>query len=215
MHAKLDSPTSELREYQRNEAVRFRKTDEAFGGLSNMAPGFPVRVHGIVAFTVEALYQACRFPHIPDVQRLILSQHSPMTAKMKSKPYRKNSRPDWDAVRVRVMRWCLRVKLAQHADRFGELLRTTGDSPIVEESAKDDFWGAKPTPDGRLIGRNVLGRLLMGLREWMRDHPKSEWLAVEPPPIDNFRLLGREIGIVEGERKSKDLVHSIFDERSP
>lgn len=54
MRAKLDSPTSELREYRRNEAVHFRKTDEAFGGLSNMAPGFPVRVNGIVAFRGSA-----------------------------------------------------------------------------------------------------------------------------------------------------------------
>jgi ribA/ribD-fused uncharacterized protein len=108
-----------------------------------MAPGFPLKVNGVLIRTSEALYQACRFPHLPKVQRLIIDEGSPMTAKMKSKSYRSQSRPDWDAVRVRIMRWCLRVKLAQHWETFSRLLLATGDQPIVEDSRKDDFWGAK------------------------------------------------------------------------
>ena len=56
---------SNLREYERSNAVVFLKTSEAFGGLSNMAPGFPLCVNGIAIRTSEALYQACRFPHVP------------------------------------------------------------------------------------------------------------------------------------------------------
>src|SRR5690606_37437152 len=107
-------------------------TNEVFGGLSNMAGGFPLRVNGIRILTSEALYQACRFPKRPDVQRLIIGENSPMTAKMKSKPYRQDTRPDWDQVRVKIMRWCLRVKLAQNWHKFSELLLATGDKPIVE-----------------------------------------------------------------------------------
>src|SRR4051794_19843803 len=105
---------AETRMYNRLECVAFRTTDGRFGGLSNMAPGFPLCVNGTSIRTSEALYQACRFPHLPDVQQLIIEERSPMTAKMKSKPFRKQSRSDWDAVRVKVMRWCLRVKLAQN-----------------------------------------------------------------------------------------------------
>lgn len=86
---------SEVRTYSRKDSAIFRKTAERFGGLSNMAAGFPLRVNGVYIRTSEALYQACRFPHLPDVQRLIIAEASPMTAKMKSKPHRKNSRPDW------------------------------------------------------------------------------------------------------------------------
>jgi len=53
-----------------------------------------------------------------------------MTAKMVSKPHRKDSRSDWDEVRVQIMRWCLRVKLAQHWETFGELLLQESDQSL-------------------------------------------------------------------------------------
>src|SRR5689334_15314566 len=98
--------------YRRADCVVFRKTREEWGGLSNMAAGFPLRVNDVPILTSEALYQACRFPHLPEVQQLILDQKSPMAAKMVGKPYRKQSRLDWNRVNVDMMRWSLRVKLA-------------------------------------------------------------------------------------------------------
>jgi ribA/ribD-fused uncharacterized protein len=160
-----------------------------------MAPGFPINVLGVRIATAEAIYQACRFPHMPDVQKLIIAQASPMTAKMRSKPYRKDSRADWDAVRIPIMKWCLRVKLVQNWSKFGALLLDTGDRPIVEDSRKDDFWGATPDEDGILRGRNVLGRLLMELRERLKTQPES-LAAVTPVPIPDFRLFLREIPII-------------------
>ena len=187
---------AETRTYNRFECVSFRTTDGKFGGLSNMAPGFPLSINGVSIRTSEALYQACRFPHLPDVQALIIAENSPMTAKMKSKPFRKESRPDWDAVRVKVMRWCLRVKLAQNLEKFGSLLLETADSPIVEDSRKDDFWGAKPLEDGTLVGMNVLGRLLMELREQVRVSDAQALKQVEPPLISTFLLLSKPIGLI-------------------
>jgi ribA/ribD-fused uncharacterized protein len=187
----------EHRTYNRQDCAVFRKTAEEFGGLSNMAGSYPLRVNGVHILTSEALYQACRFPHLPDVQRLIIAQRSPMTAKMKSKPYRKDSRSDWDAVRVGIMRWCLRVKLAQNWERFGSLLLSTGERPIVEDSRKDDFWGAKPVDEEALIGTNVLGRLLMELRELLRGSDADSLRVVSPPPLPGFVLLGREIGVIK------------------
>lgn len=183
---------AEFRSYQRDQVVSFRKTTEDFGGLSNMAPGFPITMLGELIRTSEALYQACRFPHMPDVQRMVIDETSPMTAKMKSKPYRKDSRPDWEDVRVSVMRWCLRVKLAQNWETFSALLLATGDRPIVEDSRKDDYWGAKAAEDDYLAGRNVLGRLLMELREVVRSDP-DRVAEVLPLDIPHFVLLGRQI----------------------
>jgi ribA/ribD-fused uncharacterized protein len=188
----------ESRTYRRQEWAVFRKTDERFGGLSNMAPGYPLCVNGVSVWTAEAIYQACRFPHLPDVQRLIIDQTSPMTAKMRSKPYREQSRQDWDDVRVQIMRWCLRVKLVQNWEKFRSLLLTTGDQPIVEDSRRDDFWGAVASKDdtGVLLGCNVLGRLLMEVRERVRHMSEGEWQAVSSLTIPDFLLYGRPIGPV-------------------
>ena len=168
------SDAAQLRTYSPVECVVFRKTKERYGGLSNMAGGFPLRVNGIDIWSSEALYQACRFPSRPDVQKMVLAERSPMTAKMKSKRFREEfSRSDWEQIKIKVMRWCLRVKLAENWDSFGGLLRSTGEKPIVEESGKDDFWGAKQTDVGVLAGRNVLGRLLMELRQDFATLPPS------------------------------------------
>ena len=189
------SVNKDFRTYQRADCAVFRKTAEAFGGLSNMAPGFPVRVNGVRILTVEALYQACRFPHRPEVQRKIIDQASPMTAKMVGKPYRNDSRPDWDRVRVKIMRWVLRLKLAMHWTQFSELLLSTGDQPIVEDSRKDDFWGAVPVGSTSLVGMNVLGRLLMELREQVKQG--AELRRVEPPAISDFLLFNEVLGVVD------------------
>lgn len=194
------SQVSHVRTYDRSGSIVFLKTNERFGGLSNMAPGFPLRVNGVRIRTSEALYQACRFPHMPEVQQLIISENSPMTAKMRSKPYRRVSRHDWDFVRVKIMRWCLRVKLAQNWGEFGGLLLATGDRPIVEQSRKDDFWGAKVTDEVTLVGMNVLGRLLMELREQLRSDESGSLRFIEPLAISEFLLFGRPIEAVQTAR---------------
>jgi len=203
---------SKSRTYDRYKSVVFLKTKERWGGLSNMSGEFPLRVNDVRIRTSEALYQACRFPHMPDVQKLIISQNSPMTAKMRSKPYRKDSRSDWDDVRVRIMRWCLRVKLAQNWKAFGNLLLASRDKPIVEQSRKDAFWGAKPVDDETLVGMNVLGRLLMELREELKSENAEALRFIQPLSITNFMLFGRPIELIEA---SSGAAPSTTEERLP
>ncbi|MFK0209486.1 NADAR family protein [Agrobacterium sp. NPDC090283] len=203
---------AEFREYERDQVVSFRKTTEDFGGLSNMAPGYPIYVLGFRIRTSEALYQACRFPHLPQVQRMIIEETSPMTAKMRSKPYRDDSRPDWEEVRVKVMRWCLRAKLLHNWTAFSKLLLATGDRPIVEDSRKDDYWGAKVGEDNLLAGRNVLGRLLMELREIVRSEP-TRLEELYPLEIPDFVLLGEPIPI-QTRRDARPVENSSHNFRS-
>jgi ribA/ribD-fused uncharacterized protein len=193
------------REYLRKDVVVVFKTKERFGGLSNMAGGYPLCVNDICIFTSEALYQACRFPHLPDVQREIVGQHSPMAAKMKSKSYRRDTRSDWMDIRFKIMRWCLRVKLAQNYEEFGRLLLATKDNPIVEQSRKDIYWGAKESGEAKqmLIGENVLGRLLMELREALKKDLNEELKVVSPMKIPNFFMFGKPIEMVTVKRKSQ------------
>lgn len=187
------------RAYKRKDSVVFFRTCEPFGGLSNMAPGYPIHLRGVRIRTSEALYQACRFPHLPDVQKLIIEQRSPMTAKMVSLRYCRDSRPDWYKVRVSIMRWGLRVKLANNWKVFSTLLMKTGDKAIVEESRRDVFWGARIVDNGDvLVGMNVLGRLLMELREQVKQRGHEVVLNVSPPDIPNFLMFGRLVDVPIG-----------------
>ena len=181
-----------FRTYHIDECISFRKTNEEFGGLSNMAGGYPIVVNDTYIRTSEALYQAMRFPDYPEIQKEIIEQKSPMTAKMVAKKYiTEKTRTDWDNKRIAVMKWCIRVKLVQNLDTFGMLLLKTGNISIVEESRKDQFWGAIRMDNTILEGTNALGRLLMELRDvYKKDNGFKE---VSLPNIDNFKLYGEDI----------------------
>lgn len=190
--------------------VVFFKVNEEWGGLSNMSNDFPLHVNGLRITSSEALYQACRFPQRSDWQREILDAPHAMQAKMKAKKEgrrKEHSRLDWEEIQVEVMRWCLRVKLAQHLKKFGGLLRWSAPRPIVEQSRKDRFWGAVLERDGVLRGENRLGRLLMELREELRAckqaGEESRLLRVEPPPIPDFLLLGKPIAVIDNTDQQK------------
>lgn len=184
---------TEMRQYDLRTSASFKKTTEKWGGLSNMASGYPIVVNGIKIRSIEALYQACRFPHLPDVQEKIILQTSPMTAKMVGKPFINESRSDWLEVRILIMKWCLRVKLSQNWERFSSLLLETQDMPIVELSNKDDFWGAKPLDNHIHAGVNALGRLLMELRALIVENDQSRFMNVPPLNIVDFKILGEDI----------------------
>lgn len=179
--------------YELAEVVSFRRTSEPFGGLSNMASGYPLMVNGIRFSTSEALYQACKFPDYPNLQRIIINESSPMTAKMRAKPFEDKVRQDWFDVRVAIMEWCLCVKLYQHPNGFGELLLSTNGKVIVEDSWKDAFWGAKRNGNF-FVGSNVLGQLLMRLRSFWNENRKKQLRPfLAPPKVANAYLLGEPI----------------------
>lgn len=160
-----------------------------------MSGDYALFVNEVYIPTVEALYQACKFPLYPSIQYEIISQASPMMAKAVSRSRQAYVRQDWDRLKVRIMEWCLKVKLVQNWDTFGRLLDSTGDAVIVEYSTKDCVWGAMPKGDGTLEGVNALGRLLMKLRqEYLREgKPLTE---VDPPAISGMMLFDTPIGVI-------------------
>lgn len=83
------------RVYSRSQCVVFFRTKDAYGGLSNMAGGYPLCVNGIDIRTSEALYQSCRIPHQAAIQKEIIAQTSPMAAKMVGRPHVQETHPDW------------------------------------------------------------------------------------------------------------------------
>jgi ribA/ribD-fused uncharacterized protein len=185
--------------YRFDECESFRKTKQRNGDFSNMAGGYVLMIFEYLVRTAEALYQACRFPHRPDIQHLIIQQPSPMGAKMKAKLHRAETRADWLETRVVIMEWVVGVKLAKHWAKFGGLLMATGNRPIVEDSTRDDFWGAIHQSNGTLTGRNEPGLILMRLRDELRKDKKDALRVVTVPPIPDFRFMGTLIGPIGGD----------------
>ena len=177
-----------------SRAVVFLKTKERVRWFVEHGAGFPFagEWHPVYARRKPSIRHAAH-PHRPDVQRRIIDERSPMAAKMRSKPYRHDSAARLgNQVRVNVMRWCLRVKLAQNWDIFSELLLDTGERSR-RASRKDDFWGAKPVDERTLVGMNVLGRLLMELREAVKSKPRRESSARGTSSHKDFLLGGHPI----------------------
>lgn len=185
-----------IRKYNKLDVVSFAKTSAHFGELSNMAPRFPLFINEVFIYSSECLYQACKFPLYPEIQREIIEQSNPMVAKEISRKYQAYVRKDWENVKYKVMSWCLAAKLIQNWDTFSVILKETGDKTIVEYSSKDSIWGAMPEGE-YLIGQNALGRLLMQVRmDYLiegRQHYK-----LQPPDVVGFLLFGYPIGVVYG-----------------
>jgi hypothetical protein len=80
---------------------------------------------------------------------------------------RERSRPlrsDWELVKDDIMRQAVLRKFETHADILMVLI-STGDELLVEKSPTDYYWGCGA--DGS--GKNMLGVILMEVREILRD----------------------------------------------
>ncbi|WP_313341196.1 NADAR family protein [Lacrimispora sp.] len=180
--------------YNLEECITFWKTNEKYGGLSNMAPGYKIFYSDTQILTSEALYQACKFPDHPNIQKAIIRERSPITAKRIAQKNSNLVRKDWTDNRIKIMNWSLHLKLLYNWKKFGLLLDSTEDKMIVEISTKDDFWGAYKD-NSILVGSNVLGRLLCSLRSNYRENSKNNYKTITLGALDipDFRLFNEKI----------------------
>ena len=186
---------------------------EPFGHLLNMSSEYPLIINGVKINSVEALYQAMRFPHHPGLQQIIIVDPSPFMAKDSAKVGKDRGwgRSEWYQKKVKIMRWCLQVKLACHYDEVGFLLDSTGDKDIVETSPDGNFWGGLRDDDS-YFGANVFGQLLMEPRTEYRTKKESEIKTVAMLDLEDFLLYGEAIqsyarGAI-GLKKKKKTVQS-------
>jgi N-glycosidase YbiA len=75
-------------------------------------------------------------------------------------------RDDWRDIRLDLMRKADLAKFSQHA-RLQSLLLATEDAQLVEDTTMDSFWGIGRDGDGE----NWAGRILMEVRDLLRQHP--------------------------------------------
>src|SRR5262249_19994544 len=138
-------------------AIYFYSVNEPYGALSNFAKyGFDA--DGRHWPTSEHYFQAQKFAGTAHAER-VRSAPSARDAARMGRDAGLPLRPDWEDVKLDVMRAALRHKFANHADLV-DLLLATGEEEIIERTTDDYYWGCGS--DGS--GLNMLGKLLMELR---------------------------------------------------
>lgn len=148
--------------------ARIHKIDEEWGIFSNFAHT-PLQVEGKTFDTSERLFQVLKMATKESQTSVYEVKGNPkMRAKHISKVDPEQIRSDWPEIIVDAMKFCLMTKYEQSAEFRDTLVRSRG-MVIVEDqtsfSRKNaDTWGVK-LQDGKYVGPNLLGRLLMELRE--------------------------------------------------
>jgi len=143
------------------DVVNFYRVSEQFGCFSNFAP-YPVCMDGKLWPTSEHYFQAQKFDEVGH-QEKIRQAKSPMIAARMGRDRKKPLRRDWESVKVAVMREVVRAKFNQHDD-IRRISLSTGGAMIVEHTENDSYWG----DGGDGSGQNMLGRILMEIREELK-----------------------------------------------
>ena len=154
--------------YPADRVCAVRRIAGEWGVFSNFAQT-PLVVDGAAFDTSERLFQVMKFAD-PEARRAVYAKRG--NPKMTAKHWQKEGRlrPDWAERDVDAMKFCLMEKYRQ-SESFRAALARSGDRFIVEDQTTfprktADAWGAKRTPDGAgFVGPNLLGRLLMELRD--------------------------------------------------
>ncbi len=153
--------------YPADQCAVLTKVDQPWGVLTNFG-NLPLTVGGVVFKNSEQLFHLMKFTAAEPL--LDIYRASGQTIKMKAKkkiydPYR---RPDWGRMIVDAMKFCLMTKYEQ-CEAFRNELQNTQGLYIVERCAnptrkRGDTWSAV-LHDGVYEGSNLMGRLLMELRD--------------------------------------------------
>lgn len=143
-------------------AIKFYSTKDAYGEFPNFT-SFPFVLNDAEWPTSEHYFQAQKFDD-EAYREKIRTTKSPMVAARLGRSRKVPIKPDWESVKVDVMRTAVRAKIRAHK-KLTELLLSTGDEELIEDAARDYFWGCGA--DGS--GQNWLGRILMEVREDLRE----------------------------------------------
>ena len=141
--------------------IKFYSVSEAYGEFSNFAR-YPILLAGKRWPTSEHYFQAQKFEETA-YQEEIRKEKSPMQAARMGRNRKRPLRKDWESVKVEIMRQAVLAKFTQHSN-LRELLLSTGDTRLVEHTTNDTYWG----DGGDGTGKNMLGRILMEVREQLR-----------------------------------------------
>ncbi len=141
--------------------IYFYKVWQPYGCFSNFSP-HGIQIRGTYWPTVEHYYQAQKFVTSIDavIIPVIHSAPTPEEAAALGRCSTRQLRRDWEVVKTQVMKEAVLKKFLTHTD-IREILLTTGNEILVENSPNDYFWGCGVDK----TGQNHLGKILMDVRE--------------------------------------------------
>ena len=154
-------------EYPADECIPFGKVREQGGVFGNFAPT-PLVVNSVEFINSEQLFQMMKFTDPETLQAIHNSKGMKIKYAAKAAEKLGLRRPDWGQIIVDCMKFCLQTKYDQ-SEQFRQALKETAGKTIVEDQTRfrkktADTWGAKLI-NGKFVGSNLLGRLLIELRD--------------------------------------------------
>ena len=133
---------------------------DEFKFLSNMQV-CTVFCYGVIYHSVENAYQASKCANKEDRKKF--QHHEPYKAKKDGKTVQ--MRPDFNAKKLEFMETLLRRKFSDKNLQLKKKLIETGDLELVEvNNWGDTFYG-----ECNGVGQNHLGKLLMKIRQELKD----------------------------------------------
>lgn len=162
-----------IESYPAEQVAPFCKIDAQWGIFSNFAHT-PIIVNGFLFDTSERLFQVLKFSDEKARRSVYEKRGNP---KMTAKHFEKmgSVRNDWGEHLVDAMKFCLFEKYQQNED-FRQYLQMSRGLYIVEDQTSfpkkyADTWGTKYVSEqNSYVGPNLLGRLLMELRDDLGDY---------------------------------------------
>jgi ribA/ribD-fused uncharacterized protein len=160
-----------IERYPAEQTVCIRKTKDEWGVFGNFYRT-PIVVNGVTFDCTERLFHLMKFK--PDATEGIREQmdvHAGQRIKMHMKSIYKNHpewfHDHWPTMVVDAMKYCLTLKYEQCELFRNELQRSSGMFIVEDETARKlDTWGAVLLEEeDEYVGPNLLGRLLMELRD--------------------------------------------------
>lgn len=147
--------------------MNIRKFRGKYGFLSNFHSAEFIDENGRVWPTVEHYYQAHKTLNYESQEDIRLT-HDLREVKLKGRYV--DWRSDWDDVKQRTMLFALRQKFSQNSELGARLLETE-DSHLTEGNDwHDNEWGdCECSACKRVEGQNLLGKLLMQVREELKE----------------------------------------------
>ncbi|EST06933.1 Conserved hypothetical protein CHP02464 [Kalmanozyma brasiliensis GHG001] len=146
--------------------IAFFRQDQPNYHLSNSSPAYPLHYNGIRYATAEHLFQSLKFPDRPDLAAKVRRAKTPSDAMRIARSHTSHYPAGWfnEGLNVKVMHDVVLVKFSQWG-KLREALLETEERVLVNDSPTDVFWG-----DSAGRGRNVLGKVLMDVREVLREN---------------------------------------------